>query len=102
MARASEISPLSAEAPKMAAQIVLDEATILLPLEGIIDLDVERARLQKEITRLETEIGKVEKKLGNENFVARAKPEVVQENRDRLSSFQEEHAKQKKALARLA
>lgn len=102
MARASEVSPLAGEPPKMAAQLILDEATIFLPLEGVIDLEAEKARLQKEITRLEGEIGKVEKKLGNENFVARAKPEVVQENRDRLETFQQELAKQKTALGRIS
>ena len=102
MARASEVSPLTTEPPHMAAQIILDEATIFLPLEGIIDLDAEKARLNKEIARLETEIGKVDKKLSNENFVSRAKPEVVQENRDRLSSFQQELEKQKIALGRIS
>ncbi|MXV44436.1 valine--tRNA ligase [Saccharibacter sp. 17.LH.SD] len=101
MARASEVSALTGEAPHMAAQIVLDEATIFLPLEGVIDLDAERNRLRKEVTRLETEIEKVTKKLSNENFVSRAKPEVVQENRDRLSDFEHELTRQKAALARL-
>ena len=102
MARASDVSPLTEEAPKMAAQIILNEATIFLPLEGVIDLEAEKGRLNKEISRLESEIGKVEKKLSNENFVARAKPEVVQENRDRLENFQQELTKQKTALGRIS
>ncbi|QHI95563.1 valine--tRNA ligase [Aristophania vespae] len=102
MARASSIKSLTGEAPKSSAQIVLDEATIIIPLEGLIDLDAERARLTKEISRLEGEIDKVERKLSNENFVARAKPEVVQENRDRLEIFQAEITKQKAALTRLS
>lgn len=101
MARASEVKALTEDGPRVAAQIILDEATIFLPLEGLIDLDAERARISKEITRLESEIGKVEKKLGNENFVARAKPEVVQENRDRLEHFSHDLVRQKAALARL-
>lgn len=101
MARASEVKALSEDGPRVAAQIILDEATIFLPLEGLIDLDAERARLCKEITRLESEINKVEKKLSNENFVARAKPDVVQENRDRLRHFTHDLERQKAALDRL-
>ncbi|MCX5615757.1 valine--tRNA ligase [Bombella sp. TMW 2.2559] len=102
MARASEVTTLTSEPPKMAAQLVIDEATIFLPLESVIDLDAERNRLSKEIARLRSEIGKVEKKLSNKNFVARAKPEIVQENRDRLESFQQELTKQTVALGRIS
>ncbi len=102
MARASEVTVLTNEPPKMAAQIILDEATIFMPLEGVIDLEAEKTRLNKEIARLESEIGKVEKKLSNENFVARAKAEIVQENRERLETFQHELKKQKTALSRIS
>lgn len=102
MARASDVGLVNRQdAPKMAAQILLEEAIIFIPLEGIIDLDAERARLGKEIARLEGEIIKVEKKLGNANFVARANPEIVEENRERLAQFQHDHKRQKTALARL-
>ena len=101
MARVSEIDRLEGAVPRYAAQSVLDEATLVLPLEGLIDLDAERARLAKEIARLESEIVKVERKLGNADFVARAKPEVVEENRERLSTFTHDRERLKAALTRL-
>jgi len=102
MARVSEVGVVGDDAPRNAAQIVLDEATVFIPLEGLIDLDAERARLAKEATRIESEILKVTRKLDNADFVARAKPEVVEENRDRLTSFQNDLARLKAALRRLA
>ena len=101
MARVSGVSALDGEMPHGAAQAVVDEATLILPLAGIIDLDAERARLQKERARAVDEAGKVERKLANADFVARAKPEVVDENRERLSAFQQETARLDAALRRL-
>ncbi|MCQ8277923.1 valine--tRNA ligase [Acetobacteraceae bacterium KSS8] len=101
MARVSEVSVLAGEMPQGAAQAVVDEATLILPLAGIIDLDVERARLRKEHARALDEAAKVERKLGNADFVARAKPEVVEENRERLRAFGEEAQRLQAALQRL-
>ncbi|MFT8763744.1 MAG: hypothetical protein ABF809_07095, partial [Gluconobacter potus] len=58
--------------------------------------------LAKEITRIEGEILKVTRKLDNADFVARAKPEVVEENRERLATFQSDLERLKAALGRLA
>ncbi|AEI38135.1 MAG: valine--tRNA ligase [Zymomonas mobilis subsp. pomaceae] len=91
-----EIAPKGA-----AAQIVVDEATFVLPLEGVIDLDAERGRLKKAIETANKEKIATEKRLSNPNFVARAKPEVVAENRDRLENFATEIEKLEAALARL-
>ncbi|CEF55987.1 valine--tRNA ligase [Acetobacter ghanensis] len=102
MARVTETGSLEGNIPKGSAQAVVDEATIIIPLEGLIDLSVERERLKKELSKAEDEVAKTEKKLGNENFVNRAKPEVVQEMRDRLENQQGECARLKAALARIA
>ena len=64
-------------APKGAALIVAGEATAALPLEGVIDMGAERARLAKEIGRAESEIAKIDAKLGNAQFVAKAPEDVV-------------------------
>jgi valyl-tRNA synthetase len=101
LARASEVSPMSGEVPKGSAQAVLGGITIVLPLAELIDLSAERARLERERAKAQEEAAKVAAKLGNESFVARAKPEVVQENRDRLAAFQAESERLTAALARL-
>ena len=102
MARVTQIDVLTGDIPTGSAQAVVDEATVIIPLEGLIDLAVERERLKKELTKAEDEVTKTEKKLGNENFVSRAKPEIVQEMRDRLESQQGECARLKAALSRIA
>ena len=101
MARVADVDVFQGEIPKNAAQIVLDEATIFIPLEGLIDLDAERGRLAKEISKNDSEIIKVRRKLDNADFVARAKPEVVEENRQRLETFEHDLERLKAALARL-
>jgi len=55
--------------PKGAAQTVVDEATLILPLADVIDLEQERARLTKEAAEWADEIRKVEVKLANKDFV---------------------------------
>lgn len=102
MARVSEVLPLEGGMPQGAAQLVVDEATLVIPLAGIIDIAQERQRLEKECTKVDGEITKVECKLGNADFVARAKPEVVAENRERLDAFMAERARLQAALARIA
>ena len=101
MARASEIRRLDGEAPRNSAQMGLDEAVVVLPLEGLIDLAAERARLAKELARARAEGAKVATKLDNADFLARAKPEVVEENRDRLAHFGAEVGRLEAALGRL-
>ena len=101
MARASEVLPLQGEPPRNSAQMGLDEATIVLPLEGLIDIAAESARLTRDLGKAQAEARKVEAKLAQADFVARAKPEVVEENRERLVSFQAEIARLEAALRRI-
>ena len=82
--------------------MVVDEATLVMPLAGVIDLDKERARLDKEIARLEGEIAKVDKKLGNADFIAKARPEVVEEQHERRAEWSGSIAKLREALERLS
>ncbi|MEM8588043.1 MAG: valine--tRNA ligase [Pseudomonadota bacterium] len=83
LARLSTVEPLSSEPPRGSAQAILDEATLVLPLAEVIDLDQERARLQKEIGKLDGEIAKIDKKLSNDQFLAKAPEAVVEEQRER-------------------
>ncbi len=89
-------------APKGALQCVVDEATIALPLAGLIDLDAEKARLDKEMDKIRAEIEKLEKKLGNPNFVEKAPAAVVEEQRARQTAFQQELEKLEAAKENLA
>ena len=84
-----------------AIQIVLGEAVVSMPLAGLVDLDAERARLKKEQDRLDKEIAKIDQKLGNAQFMAKAKEEVVEEQRERRTEAEELRAKTDAALKRL-
>jgi valyl-tRNA synthetase len=100
LARLDTIS-FARTAPKGSAQIVVGETTAALPLAGVIDMDAERARLMREIEKAVAEIRKVDAKLANESFVAKAPPEVVEENRERKTSFEAAVQKLQAALKRV-
>jgi valyl-tRNA synthetase len=102
LARAERIDIATGEPPKGAAQIVLDEATVFLPLAGIIDIAKERARLTKELDKTKSEAERIEKKLANPQFVSRADPAVIEEQRTKLAEFEQARAKFTQALERLA
>jgi valyl-tRNA synthetase len=68
----------------------------------VIDLGAERARLAKARAAAEADAKKIAQKLGNADFVARAKEEVVEENRERLAAAEAEMARLDAALARIA
>jgi len=101
MARLSGISRTDVAA-KGSAQAVLDEATLILPLAEIIDLDKERARLKKEGEKLAAEIRKIEAKLGNKDFIDRAPPEVIDEQKSRKAEAEATLAKLESAQKSLA
>jgi valyl-tRNA synthetase len=87
--------------PAGSVQAVLDEATVVLPLAGLIDVAAERKRLAAGRDKALAEGHKVAVKLANADFVSRAKPDVVEENRGRLAAFQAEAARLAAALARI-
>ena len=89
------------QAPEGAIPFVVNGATLALPVAEFIDLAAERARLAKEIAGHASDIAHVNKKLGNPDFLARAKEEVVEENRERLAESEAAKAKLEAALARL-
>jgi valyl-tRNA synthetase len=87
--------------PAGAVQLVIDEATVALPLAGIIDIDAEQQRLKREIDKVGSEIRQLDAKLGNEKFVSRAPEHVVEEQRERKSEAEAVAAKLEQALKRL-
>jgi valyl-tRNA synthetase len=101
LGRATEVRALEGAAPKGVAQVVVGEATVMLPLADVIDLGRERARLEKERAKAEGEARKIEAKLGNPDFVARAAAEVVEENRERLEASKAEIGRLEAALGRI-
>jgi valyl-tRNA synthetase len=100
LARVSEVTVADA-LPTGAVSLVVNGDAAALSLAGIIDLAAERARLLKEIAVFESDAGHVNKKLGNPNFVARAAPEVVDEQREKLAEAEAGKARLEAALKRL-
>jgi valyl-tRNA synthetase len=90
------------EAPAGSVPFVVGEATAALAIAAFIDLTAERARLTKEIATHASDIERVNKKLGNPDFLAKAKEEVIEENREKLAEAEAAKAKLEAALGRLA
>ncbi len=101
LARAETIE-LAEAAPAGAAQIIVGEATICIPLAGVIDLGAEKARLTKDAGKLEGEISKIEKKLSNPGFLAKAPEEVVDGEKEKVQEASAKLEKIRIALGRLA
>ncbi|HEX3973252.1 MAG TPA: class I tRNA ligase family protein, partial [Stellaceae bacterium] len=88
-------------AAKNVIQVVVTGAELWLDVAGAVDLAKERARLQKEVATVRGELDKISKKLGNEQFLAKAKPEAIEEQRERQSEYEATLAKLDAALARI-
>jgi valyl-tRNA synthetase len=88
--------------PGSSAQVVLGEAVLALPLEGVIDFAAERARLGKEIDKVAKDIAVIEGRLGNPGFVAKAPEEVLEEARERKGALAAQRVKLNEALSRLS
>ncbi|MGB5591187.1 MAG: valine--tRNA ligase, partial [Gammaproteobacteria bacterium] len=88
MVRIAEIRPLAdGETAPPAAAVLLGNMRILVPMEGVIDVDAELDRLQRQRDKLVADLGKAEKKLSNQNFVNNAPADVVEKERQRLQEF---------------
>jgi len=88
--------------PAGALQLVVDEATFVLPLGGVVDLEQERRRLGKELAKAQAEIARFDQKLANPKFLDRAPAEVVEEQRLRRAEALQAREKLAAALARIA
>jgi valyl-tRNA synthetase len=103
LGRLARIENISFDAPAAGSvlQIVVDGTTFMLPVEGVIDLDAERARLTKGIAAAEKERDALAGRLGNASFVERAKPEAVEKARADHAEKAAEAERLSAALARL-
>ncbi|WP_066807305.1 valine--tRNA ligase [Sphingomonas asaccharolytica] len=101
IARLARIDRAEGDVAGGAAQVILDEATFVLPLEGVIDFDAERTRLTKAIEAASKERDSLAGRLNNPSFVERAKPEAVEKARADHAEKSAEAERLTAALARL-
>jgi valyl-tRNA synthetase len=95
-------SESAADIPKGSAQFVLGEAVVALPLGDVIDFAKERARLEKDLKKAMEEIARFDAKLGNEQFVAKAPEEVLEEQRAKRAEAAALAARLDEAIRRLS
>ena len=100
LARVERFEP-AAEVPAGGVQVVVEGATLILRLGEVVDLGRERERLGKEIGKLDAELTKIAAKLGNPNFLAKAKAEVIEEQREREADAARDRGRLKAAYDRL-
>ena len=102
LARVNQVTSGGAGAQGIGAHAVLSNGSeLFLPLEGVIDVERERARLRAEIERLEGVVLSTDKKLANEAFVSRAPAEVVDKEREKVGAAREQAGKLKEKLRAL-
>ncbi|WP_022703868.1 valine--tRNA ligase [Pseudorhodobacter ferrugineus] len=97
-----ETANTASEVPKGAITVAAEGAVFAIPLAGLIDVDEEKSRLSKALEKLEKDMGGLRGRLNNPKFVESAKPEVVEETREKLVLGEDEISKIKAALVRLA
>ena len=91
----------SEEKPQNAVTGVADAITVYLPLLGLIDVEKETAKLQKELQKIIAETEKLTKKLGNEAFLQKAPPNVVAGEKEKLVAYGEKQKTVQKRIDEL-
>jgi valyl-tRNA synthetase len=103
LARCSDVAiKADAPVPKQAAKTFLPEAEVFLPLEGLIDIDAERRRLEKERDRVSRLIESARARLANGEFLEKAPAEVVQREREKLDEHEQRLCKLEESLSTLS
>jgi valyl-tRNA synthetase len=95
LARVKELHHNADAIPAAAAKAVVDRVEIFMPLTGVIDFKEEERRLAKEMEKISKELAQAQRKMANEDFLAKAPPEVVNKEKERLNSWSEKLAKLK-------
>ena len=90
------------EEPPAAATALLGNLRLLVPMKGVIDVDAERARLEKQQDKLTADLGRTRAKLDNEKFVRNAPADVVTKERQRAAEFERTIAQLGEQLEKLA
>ncbi len=83
-----EIEPALSEIPPQAATVTVSGVTAFLPLAGLVDIEMERERIRRELEEVSRQIERVEQVLSKDGFTQRAPAEVVQREKDKLASLQ--------------
>ncbi len=99
-AEALEVSP-DFQPPKGTPSVQSELGNLYLPLEGLIDVAAEEARLTKELEKIDAEIAKVQQKLSNPNFTGKAPAHILEEHKKRLAEWEAKRARVIEALERL-
>jgi len=102
LARLAAIEVPLGPVPGGAVQVVVDEATYALPLAGVVDLEQERRRLDRELAKAAAELERFDQKLANPRFLDRAPAEVIEEQRARRAEAELTRQKLAAALACIA
>lgn len=101
LARLECVELIEQDSMQSAARIIVGEATVILPLAGIIDVSGEQKRLTKEINKLDAEMKKMAAKLHNAAFIAKAPAEIIEEQKTRMIEAQSIKARMEEALVNL-
>ncbi len=87
--------------PQLAASAIISGAEIFIPLEGLIDIEVEKSRLEKDLTNLKNQLEKVSRKLANPDFLANAPDDVIAKEKAKKEDYQERIEKLNKNLEQI-
>ncbi len=88
-----QLHPVLVQKPEQAMSLLADAVEVYLPLAGMLDIGKELERIDKEIAQAQQDITRLQGKLANQNFVSRAKPDVVEKEREKLATQEERVSK---------
>ena len=102
LARAEKVSSSSSgEKPRASATSVVGDVEVFLPLKGLINLNDETSRIQKEISKVEEDLVRTNLKLYNEDFLHKARPEAIEKEKQKAKALNDKGAKLKEGLERV-